>query len=105
MRNVIKEYLPILIKGSVNYKDGVPSLIIDTIMEPENIQRKKDLEINICGEQNPKILEEFKELLKKHPGETKLKIVYGADNNRKYLIKSVTPVRALTDFIEKYNCN
>jgi DNA polymerase III subunit alpha len=105
LRNVIKEYLPVVIKGSVNYKDDVPSLVIDAIMEPEELHKKKELEINICGEQDQQVLVKLKELLKRNQdGDTKLKIVYGEDHNRKYLIKNVAPVHELLEFIEKYNC-
>ena len=103
IRNTIKEYTPIVVKGFVSDKDGMKSLVVDSVFDPEEYMKKKELEIDICDETDKKMLSKFKDLLKKFPGATRIKIMYGDKSDIRYLIKSVTPAKELLDFINDYN--
>lgn len=103
LKNIIKEFTPIIVKGTINYKDGEMSLMLDGVMDPDEYMRKKELEIDICGESDKNLLSQFKALLNKYPGNSRIKIVYGNSSEVKYLIKSVTPSKELLDFIDSYN--
>lgn len=103
LKNMIKEFTPMIITGSVNIKDGIAGLSVSAVFDPGEYMKKKELEIDICGENNKIILERLKHLLKKYPGRTRIKIVYGNNSEIKYLIKSVTPSKEMLDFIDEYN--
>lgn len=102
LRNVIKESMPVIIKGSANERDGSMTLIIDNIIDPDEFLSAKTLEIDICGESDQAKIAHFKTLLSKYPGDTTLKITYGSTADAKILIKKVFPAKELLEFIKSY---
>ncbi len=105
LRNVIKDSMPMIIKGNVNERDGEKTLVIDNINDPDELMSLQTLEIDICGEQNQEKIAKFKNLLARYPGDTTLKIFYGCRSDCKILIKKIFPAKELLDFIKDYQTN
>ena len=103
-RNLIKELTPLIIKGSVNIREGEKSLIIDEILDLDQVKLKNDLSISICDEHRKSKLAQLKELLNKNPGNNILKIFYGEKNTGKFIVKKVALSEELNNFIKPYRC-
>jgi DNA polymerase-3 subunit alpha len=103
LKNVIKEFTPVIVRGNINMRDGEATMVITDIIDPEEFQNKKTLEIDICGEEDQHKIAQLKTLLSKYPGDTKIKIFYGSKRDCKVLVKTVHPSRELLDFISTYN--
>lgn len=103
LKNVIKESTPVILRGNINMRDGEATMVVSDIFDPEEFQSKKTLEIDICGEEDQNIIKQFKALLTKYPGDTKIKIFYGSKRDCKVMVKTVHPAREFLDFISNYN--
>ena len=104
IKNTIKEYTPVLLKGTVNIRNDEKSLMIDQILDVNQVKLNKDLEISICDEIDKERLAEFKDLLNRNPGKNIIKIYYGDRNDGKFIIKKVALSEELNEFIRKYKC-
>lgn len=104
IKNIIKEYTPVIIKGTVNIRNEEKSLMIDQILDVDQVRLNKDLEISICDEISKEKLAEFKELLNNNPGKNIIKIYYGDRNLGKFIIRKVALSEELNNFIQKYIC-
>ena len=104
IKNTIKEFTPILVKGSVSVRNDEKSLMIDQILDVEQVRLNKELEISICDEISKERLAEFKDLLNKNPGNNIIKIYYGEKNSGKFIIRKVALSENLNNFIQQYRC-
>jgi len=102
IRKFLKELTPLLVKGTVNERNGEKSLIIEDVLDVEQVKLKKELKISICAEQNKSKLAQFKKLLNKYSGENILKIYYGEKDSGNFIIKKVSLSEELNNFIQQY---
>lgn len=98
----IEEFVPLIIKGKVNFRDDKLSLIVNNIISPEETEEKKKITINIIGVNDKNQLNKLKEYIVKNPGETELEVIYGSIYEKKSLIKKITPSQEFMDIAESF---
>jgi len=104
IKNTLKEFTPILVKGVINTRNEEKSLMVDEILDVEKVRLIKEISVSICDETSEKAIAEFKEILNKNPGNNIIKIYYGDKNAGKFILKKVSLSQELNDFIQKYRC-
>lgn len=105
LREKVKEFLPMIIKGRTNFRDDKLSLIIDDIYPADEILNNFKLEkiiIDIRGENDPENIKMLKAVIASSPGKMPLEIIYGSTTMEKRIIKNVDPKPDLISIVSQY---
>lgn len=103
LQDKLQEMIPCVFTGTISYRDGKVSAMIDDIILIDDYCNKNPLEINICEEKDKARLEKLKGLIAENAGEIKLRIIYGNKYDPKSIIKYINPSHKLIEFIKDYN--
>lgn len=103
LREKLEENIPLIIEGTVNFRNDSLNVIINGLSEISDLSIKsRDITINICHEQDKDRLLTLRQAITQNPGSYTLKIIYGDPMHKKEITKSINPTGEFLAVIRDY---